>query len=110
MLAEMLELPQFTVHRPEDLDWNTLPDRFIVQLHWPRTGSLLSLLNQHGIHPITICRHPIDVLISILHFCSHERDTDQWLNGMGGNERHLEAKSPLSPEFHSYALSDGAKV
>ena len=70
---------------------------------------MASLLETYGVTPVTICRHPLDVLISILHFCRYEAQTAQWLDGEGGNEETITGATPLSTAFADYALSERAR-
>jgi hypothetical protein len=110
ILAQVLHLAELAVHRPEDLDWHTLPDRVIVQIHWLPDAEFTSLLKQHGFQRIVLARHPLDVLISILAFSQHDSTTVQWLDGAGGDERILEGACPTSDAFRTYATGPRAKA
>ena len=99
ILAQVLHLAKLAVHRPGDLDWQALPDRVIVQIHWLPDAEFTSLLRQHGFQRIVLARHPLDVLISILAFSQHDSTTLQWLDGVGGDECILEGASPTSDTF-----------
>ncbi len=102
LLGDLFNLSHFAVHTPSDLDWGSLPEDCIVQLHWPRTDHFVGLLDTYGFRTITICRHPLDVLLSILNFAKYERQTACWLSGKGGDESQLIGKSPTSQDFLQY--------
>jgi hypothetical protein len=96
------------VHNPKDLDWNQLPDRFVLQCHWHRIDSFTSVLAEHKFRVVVLTRHPLDVLISILHFAPHEAQTARWLEGEGGNEVSIFGAPPRSSAFLEYATGPRA--
>jgi hypothetical protein len=108
MLAHVLELDQLPVHHPADLDWTRLPEHVVIQLHWPRTAYLQSLLAGAGVNVVTVSRHPFDVLVSILRFAQTEPDTIEWLWGSGGDEESLLDVDPSSEQFAQWAMSERA--
>ena len=110
ILTQLYELDALAFHDPAEIDWLHLPNRCVLQLHWEPTEDLLIQLRKGGFCSITIARHPLDTLLSILHFCHHEPQTDSWLLGEGGNESEIFGKSPDSEEFLRYALSDRAQA
>ena len=109
MLAQVLDLSEQAVHRPEQVCWQALPERYILQLHWPPEPAFLSQLQEHGFRAVVLARHPLDVLISILAFCQHNA-TDDWLGGAGGDEKCLAGSFPLSEEFVDYATGPRASA
>ena len=104
LLASMYDLPQIAVHTPREIAWQSLPPKVILQIHWRDTYNFVSLLAENGFRPIVIARHPLDVLISILHFAPYESQTARWLDGEAGSEISIINKSPLSSEFIDYAV------
>ena len=104
LLASMYDLPQIAVHTPREIAWQSLPPKVILQIHWRDTDNFVSLLAENGFRPIVIARHPLDVLISILHFAPYESQTARWLDGEAGSEISIINKSPLSSEFIDYAV------
>ncbi|MDF3838085.1 sulfotransferase domain-containing protein [Cupriavidus basilensis] len=110
LLARTFDLEQYAVHSPSALDWSSLPQRCIVQLHWNNTPEFRSLLNAADFRVITISRHPLDTLLSILHFSPNEPETAQWLLGQGGSEQSIHHKSPASSEFQDYCISPRAQA
>ncbi|HKA07071.1 MAG TPA: hypothetical protein VKD71_07415, partial [Gemmataceae bacterium] len=57
----------------------------------------------NGFRVVTVARHPLDVLISILHFCIYESESEQWLLGAKGTEAGIFAAMPRSRAFVEYA-------
>jgi hypothetical protein len=86
-----------------DADWAALPPEVVLQLHWRRTGEFAAKLEQHGFRVVTVARHPLDVLISVLHFCVHESESEHWLLGAGGSEADIYGAMPRSRTFIEYA-------
>jgi hypothetical protein len=110
ILARLYQLDQFAVHTPDALDWPALPENCVVQLHWHNTVEFRCVLREHGFRVAVIARHPLDVLISILHFAPREPQTACWLNGEAGNEESIYHKLPVDPAFISYAISARARA
>ena len=109
ILAKVLQLAEFAIHRPGDFDWQALPNRVILQIHWLPDAEFSSLLKQHSFQRIVLARHPLDVLISILSFSQHESSISEWLDGAGGDESILKGASPMSSAFQAYATGLRAK-
>ncbi len=110
ILSNLYGLKAYAIHRPNDLDWGQLPERCVVQIHWHKSMEFVNLLESHGFYVLTIARHPLDVLISILHFAPHEPQTACWLDGKGGTESSIVDRSPTSSEFYLYATGPRAKA
>jgi hypothetical protein len=110
MLSQLLDLAEHGAHRPNEVDWQALPPRAVLQLHWLPVEEFTSLLEEHGFRPVVLARHPLDVLISILAFSQHDESTIRWLGGAAGNERCLEGASPLGEAFLDYATGPRAKA
>lgn len=103
MVAGAYGLDQLAVHDPFSIDWPALPERSIVQVHWPLDERFAATVESAGFRIMTIARHPLDVLISILHFCGREPQTRQWLLGEAGDEDSIAYKAPTDPCFARYA-------
>jgi hypothetical protein len=110
LLAGLYGLQHQAVHHPGELEWDGLPEGYVLQLHWHPTDELRRLLDAGGFRVVTICRHPLDLLLSILHFCAHEPETRHWLEGEGGDERGIHGQGPTSAAFREYAVSARAKA
>jgi hypothetical protein len=101
---------ELAVHRPDDVPWTTLPPRCVLQLHWHFGEPFRSLLEEHQFRVVTLARHPIDVLISVLRYASNETETWRWLDGEGGDEESIVDVTPRDPAFLDYAISPRASA
>jgi hypothetical protein len=101
MLRSMYALPDFAEHDPADIPWDELPPHAIVNLHALPTPILRKRLADFRV--VAIVRHPLDTLISILHFAPFHSASDGWLLGQGGGEGAIRGATPVSPEFVEYA-------
>jgi hypothetical protein len=111
MLAEAYQFEyQRALHRPSDLGWRRLSPRLLLQLHWPPTHAFRARLARHRFRVITLARHPLDLLISVMRFSSHEPETAQWLNGRNGDESAIHGAAPMSKAFLDYAVGPRAAV
>jgi hypothetical protein len=103
LLADAYGLEDFAFHNPAEADWSLLPRGCVLQIHWHRTPSFLRTLNDAGFRVVTMMRHPLDVLLSVLQFCQYDRSTLRWLDGENGNERPIYGVMPGSAAFVEYA-------
>jgi hypothetical protein len=103
LLGKVFAAHELAVHDPADVDWSNLPRDCIVQMHEHRTPALERKLSDHGFRVVVLARHPLDVLLSVLHFATHDGSTHRWLRGEGGNERSLYGAMPGSAAFLDYA-------
>jgi hypothetical protein len=111
MLGDVYSLPQIIEDDPRGIEWQRLPERCILQHHGDASGELLARLREYRFRPVTISRHPLDVLISILHFASvNSSTTAYWLGKRGGSEAGIANATPRSPAFLEYAASPRAKL
>src|ERR1700689_2390224 len=83
LLQRCYNIPTNATHELTDEQWQQMPGEGLHQIHWPRTSEFVSRLRDHGFKVITIARHPLDTLISILHFPWYSQ-TQKWLLGEGG--------------------------
>jgi hypothetical protein len=79
-------------------------------MHWRRSPTFHQFLMERQFEVLVTVRHPLDVLISILHFAQYEPATRRWLDGEGGNETSLLGADPTSEAFLAYALSGRASA
>ena len=109
--AAAYSLPQIIEDDPRGIEWQRLPQRCILQHHWDADPELIARLSAHRFHLVTLSRHPLDVLISILHFASvNPSTTAYWLGKRGGSEAGIANATPRSPAFLEYAVSPRAKL
>lgn len=68
LLGSLYELEQIPVHTPEEVDWEHLPERCVIQIHWYPKEPFLQLLERHNVQVAVLARHPFDVLMSWLNY------------------------------------------
>lgn len=100
---------ELALYNPLEAPWAELPERCIIMTHWHRTEPLPSLLKEHQFNNLTLARHPMDVLISILQYAPCEGSL-RWLEGQEGDERPIFGVAPESEEFIRYATSPRAQA
>ena len=110
LLVATYGVEERAAHTPDELDWEALPERCALQLHWHRAPDFRDRLERFGFSVAVIARHPLDVLVSILHFAPHEPQTARWLDGEGGDEAMLLGADPASPAFLAYGTGPRAKA
>lgn len=103
LLAQLTDSEQIAQHTPEEIPWDRLPERVVVQIHWRPTTVFRKQLDQAGFKVVTIVRHPLDLLMSILHFSRHETETARWLDGAAGDERSIVGCAPQDCSVSEYA-------
>jgi hypothetical protein len=107
VLQDAFGLNEISVHNYMDID--VIPNRCSLQLHWYREPNFQRFLSENGFQIVVIARHPLDVLVSVLHFIQHEPLTARWLEGNAEIPLSLKGRPPTSDEFMEYALSWGAE-
>jgi hypothetical protein len=108
LLHHVYALPVFAVDDLSEALCDALPAEAVVQVHWRRTPEFADRLRRHGFRVITVARHPLDVLVSILHFSWYAPETRDWLLGEGGNEDWLRAAMPRCRPFVDYCTGPRA--
>jgi hypothetical protein len=109
-LADALDLAGGPAHEPDDVPWSNLPPRHLVQMHWRRTPALMELLDRHQFQQVSIHRHPLGTLISILHVSLYDVQANRWLSGEQGDESPIVAAMPRSQAFLEYAAGRRARA
>lgn len=107
ILRDGLGLQELAVHNY--LDAGCIPERCVFQLHWYREPNFQNFLSKHEFRVITIARHPLEILTSVLHFVRYEPETSRWLEGNCELPGSLAGLFPASDEFREYALSFGCE-
>jgi hypothetical protein len=108
VLARALDLEEIAVHNWADLP-STLPENCILQIHWYREPNFQSFLRKNKFYLIVLARHPLDVLLSVLHYVRYEPMTHRWLEGNCAIPPELAGSSSVSAAFNQYATSWGAE-
>jgi len=107
-IAGTLGWPEFAVHNYLDVP-PVLPEKCFLQIHWYREPNFQRWLRDHNFVVMTVARHPLDTLLSALHYINFESQTCRWLEGNANLPGNLTGVSPCSQEFLDYALSVGAE-
>lgn len=102
-------MKHLAAHDPREVDWEQLPESCAFQTHWHRAREVEALLRSAGFRAATLARHPLDVLVSILHFARRE-PTARWLEREGGDEESIHGVKPTSRAFLEYATSSRAQA
>jgi SAM-dependent methyltransferase len=108
LLGALYDLEDMSADTPAAVPWTELPNACALQLHWPPTASLLEQLDHAEFSTVVLARHPLDVLVSVLHFSQFEPRTARWLNRHGGTELPLLGGEPCSDAFRDYATGPRA--
>lgn len=108
LLSGVYRIPTTATFELGDDDWGRLPEEVVHQMHWSRTPEFLAKLSEHGFRVVTLARHPLDALISVLHFAWYDRGTAGWLLGRGGDELGLRGAMPRCRPFLDYAAGPRA--
>jgi Sulfotransferase domain len=108
VLSDSLFAQEVAVYSPSEINWKRLQERFVIQLHWPRTDELIHTLTNEGVRVISIARHPLDVLISVLEFAQKEPSTNKWIAGDGGDESGLLGSTIHDADFVAWCAGERA--
>lgn len=107
VIAGALGWTELAVHNYTDIV-EPMPDKCILQIHWYREPNFQRWLDLNSFSVLTVARHPLDILVSVLNYLHFVPET-RWLEGNTGLPGNLQGKSPCSKEFLEYALSMGAE-
>ncbi|MCA1684913.1 MAG: sulfotransferase domain-containing protein, partial [Planctomycetia bacterium] len=72
LLAEVYGLEEIPVHFPDQVDWENLPGRFVIQIHWHPEPAFVENLDRHEVRVVVLARHPLDVLMSWLNYAYYD--------------------------------------
>ena len=102
LLAAAYGLRELGAGTPEDVDWDALPTRCILQIHWLPEAGFVERLRRAGMGVIVVARHPLDVLLSALNFNEHTHPGEGCISADCGRCAILGA-APQDPAFLDYA-------
>jgi hypothetical protein len=104
LLADIYGLEELAVHRPDQVDWSALPERLALQVHWRPSKPVVGLMEQHEFQVVTLSRHPLDMLISLLNYRQYVEHLEGWTDdGM------LLGASPRSAGFLEFSCGATAE-
>lgn len=108
-IAELGNIPTIGLHRHTDIENITLPPEILIQIHASYGDKgFKKFLSDNHFRVITVLRHPLDTLISMLRFIQVQTSPLQWLDGSAGTIR-LYGEGPSSQHFIDWCLSDEAE-
>lgn len=107
VLSKTLSLQEIALH--DYVDAKHLPESCVLQIHWYREPHFQRFLRENHFKILVLARHPLDVLLSVLHFVQHDPDTKNWLLGNCDLPEDLHGSSPTGQKFLDYCLSFGAE-
>jgi hypothetical protein len=110
LLGSVYGLADVVCDQPDEVPWSDLPDRCVLQLHWGPEPGLIENLRDYDVQALTIARHPLDVLISVLHFSTTWARTSLWFGGRCGSEDPIRGATPGSHEFLDYSAGPRAQA
>jgi len=105
LLAATYGLEEVAALTPEDINWQNLPPRLVLQIHWHAVEPFLSLLREHGFRVVSPARHPLDLFISTLNYQQYVDETVRWSNQDGQGDRSLRGATPRSAAFLDFICS-----
>jgi predicted nucleic acid-binding Zn-ribbon protein len=108
LLGHAYDIPTLSRHSLSDDEWDALPDECVLQIHWRREPDFVARLERHGFRVLTVGRHPLDTLISILHVVVYDVESENWLSGRYGDETGIWGAWPRSRAFLNYCASPRA--
>lgn len=108
VLATAYKLESMAYHNMADFPI-ALPENLILQIHWYREPSIQAFIVENNFQVLVIARHPLDVLLSVLHFALYEETVERWLGGNCEIPTELRSATPTSEAFLNFALSWGAE-
>jgi hypothetical protein len=107
-IAGALGWEELAVHNYLDVPL-AIPNRCFLQIHWYREPNFQNWLKANHFSVLTVARHPLDILLSALHYVNFEPETARWLEGNAELPGSLIGTTPRSKEFLEYSLSMGAE-
>lgn len=109
LLGSLYELEQIPVHTPEEVDWEDLPRRCVIQIHWYPNEPFLELLERHGIRVVVLARHPFDVLMSWLNYVYYTHQEGYCPGGGACPDCSIVGVLPRSQAFLEWTRTDYAR-
>ncbi len=105
LIHHIYHIPEIALPTLPENFWEDLPNACVIQIHQLRNEEIENKLTRYGFQVITPVRHPLDVLISILHYAIWDGQTHHWLDGLNGDEKSIYGAMPRSRVFLDYCES-----
>lgn len=110
LLAAIFDLEQIAAHFPDEIDWENLPRRCVIQIHWGPKPWFRKRLQQHGVRVVVLARHPLDVLMSWLNHTYYVHQDGRCLGEGVCNECKIVGVLPRNETFLDYARSEQGQL
>jgi hypothetical protein len=110
LIASTYGIHDAVYYSPDEIRWADLPAECVIGVHWRHDAAFATDLVANGFRVIVVARHPLDVLVSIVHFAAYDGETGRWLAGQGGNESELIDEAPAGEAFGRYATGERARA
>lgn len=104
LLSDIYSLEEIGEHKFNDF-YIPKKDNLIIQIHWPYNKRILEVLKKNNFKILSLSRHPLDILISILRFSRFSLGFNRWLGGLKDINK-ITFLNPYDKEFVDYALGD----
>jgi hypothetical protein len=102
LLSRIYDLTEMAVHSPDEIAWDELPDRCVIQIHWRRVEPFVSQLDAHGFRVVVLARHPLDVFISALNYTQYVHRREDCPGGDDCMSCLILGETPRSEAFLRY--------
>ncbi len=109
-LASLYELEQISVHFPHEIDWDHLPERCVIQIHWYPNPEFVARLAAQNVRVVVLARHPMDVLMSWLNLVYYKHEDGRCPGNGSCTECGIVGVAPGSDVFVDYARSYYGRV
>lgn len=109
LFAELLGYAVLAAPTLDDIAPDEVVAPVLMQVHAVNNRQAQRFVDEVGARVVTVARHPLDVLVSMLHFSRHEPQILDWLDGAGiPSPETLRGASPTSSQFVEWAAGKGA--
>jgi hypothetical protein len=108
-LANLYGLEEIPVHHPSEIDWENIPGRCVIQIHWAPWPKFVARLEREAIRVVVLARHPLDVLMSWLNLALYSH-LEGLCNGDVCKECAIVGVLPRSDAFLRYAQGEEGKL
>jgi hypothetical protein len=110
LLAALYDLEQISGHLPDEIDWENLPRRCVIQIHWYPWPKFRARLERLRIRPVALARHPLDVLLSWLNYAYYVHLEGYCQGGGVCKECAIVGAPPRSETFLDYAGGEPGRL
>src|SRR5260370_24495579 len=110
LLTALYGLEQVPAHLPQEVDWDNLPRRCVLQIHWYPIDDFVESLQRHGFRIVVLARHPLDVLMSWLNYAYYVHQEGLCAGGGACTECAIVGALPRSKAFLGSATGEPGRL